>query len=186
MAAEPRTNVPGIAAILSAVSLGLVFGAATRTIPSAVLPRAPDAVLRAIPHANVGISVLAIGVIGYGWNAARHRRIRRHRTAMVTGFGLFATFLVLYLYKVALEGPTAFVGPIVIERFVYLPVLAIHVALAVVCVPLLWYVLLLGLTHPVSEIPLTRHPSLGRIAASLWLLSFALGIVVYLLLYHLY
>jgi putative membrane protein len=84
---------------------------------------------------------------------------------------------------VALVGPRAFPGPAVLEGFVYLPILAIHVLLAIVCVPLLYYVLLLALTRPIGEIPLTDHPRFGRITATLWLVSFALGVVVYALLY---
>jgi putative membrane protein len=42
---------------------------------------------------------------------------------------------------------------------------------------------LIASTHDVSELPETAHPRLGRIAAALWLISFALGIVVYAMLY---
>lgn len=186
MLGQARHRVPETAAVLSVLSLGLVFGAATRSLPVDALPRASDAVLHVIPHVNAAISLVAIVVIGYGWVAIRRHRVQRHRVAMVTGFALFATFLALYLYKVALTGPTPFDGPAVVERFVYLPVLAVHMTLAVVCVPLLWYVFLIGITHPVAEIPGTRHPRVGRVAAALWLLSFALGVVVYLLLYRLF
>jgi putative membrane protein len=58
--------------------------------------------------------------------------------------------------------------------------------LAMVSIPLVYYALLLAGTRPVNEIPATKHAKVGRVAASLWLVSFALGIVVYLLLYVLY
>jgi putative membrane protein len=89
----------------------------------------------------------------------------------------------MYLYRVALLGPSEFTGPAAVEQFVYYPVLGIHILLAVVCIPLLYYVLLLGLTRPVSELSATKHPKVGRVAASLWMTSFALGVVVYLMLY---
>jgi putative membrane protein len=69
---------------------------------------------------------------------------------------------------------------------VYLPLLAIHIGLAIVCVPLLYYVLLLALTRPVTELPETPHRKVGRVAASLWLISFTLGVVVYAQLYLIY
>lgn len=186
MRTRAADHVPELAGLLSMVSLALVFGAALGVLPGDALPRAPDAVLATIPHVNAGISVAAIAVISAGWYWIRREAVRRHRWAMVAGFVLFGAFLALYLYKVSLTGPTPFEGPDRVATFVYYPVLAIHVLLAVVCVPLLFYVLLLALTRPVSEIPLTDHPGLGRITAALWLTSFALGTVVYALLYVVY
>lgn len=186
MALSAREHVPALAGILSIISLALVFGAVLRVIPPELIPTAPRPVLDAIPHANAAISAFAIVIIGYGWRAIRQDRIDRHRLAMLTGTGLFAAFLVLYLYKVTLDGPTSFPGPEMVFRYLYLPLLAIHILLAIVCIPLLYYVLLLALTRPVHELPLTRHPRVGRIAVPLWLTSFVLGILVYLMLYHVY
>jgi putative membrane protein len=170
-------------AVLSAVSLALVFAAAMRAIPDAFLPEAPAWLLAAIPHANAVVSLLAIGTILAGVRAIRRGDVGRHRRAMLATTALFATFLVAYLYRVALKGPTPFDGPAAVESFVYLPVLAIHILLAIVCVPLVIYALLLALTHSVSELPETRHPRVGRAAAALWLVSFTLGIIVYAMLY---
>jgi putative membrane protein len=105
---------------------------------------------------------------------------------MLASLALFVAFLLLYLYRISLEGPTAFPGPESVYRLVYLPTLAVHVSLAVVCVPLLYYVALLALTHDVAELPETPHPRVGRVAATLWLVSFSLGLVVYGTLYVVY
>ena len=185
MAVRYRDHVPLLTALLTVVSLALVFGAVLGAVPESVLPHAPGAVA-VIPHLNAVISLVAILTIVVGWRAIRRGDVRRHRAAMLAAAVLFAAFLVLYLYKVVLEGPAPFPGPEVLYQYVYLPLLAIHILLAVVCIPLLYYVLLVGLTHPVAEIPRTRHPQVGRVAAALWLTSFALGVVVYLLLYVVY
>lgn len=179
-------HVPGLTAILSILSLALVFAAALQAVPDWVLPPASNGVLAVIPHVNAILSAAAIVVILRAWRAIRHGDIESHRRGMFVGVALFVAFLVLYLYKVAIEGPGDFPGPATVEQFVYLPLLAIHVLLAVVCVPLLYYVLLLAVTHSVAQLPQTRHPQVGRVAASLWLVSFLLGIVVYLLLYVVY
>lgn len=186
MELQARNHVPALTGLLTAVSLALVFGAVLGVIPASALPRAPHWFVAAIPHVNAAVSVLAIATIGSGWYSIRRGRVARHRAAMLAGLVLFATFLVLYLYRVSVEGPTAFPGPAAVRRFVYLPVLAIHMTLAVVCIPLLYYVLLLALTRPVSDLPRTNHPRVGRVAASLWLVSFTLGTVVYSMLYILY
>ncbi|MFB6104374.1 MAG: DUF420 domain-containing protein [Halobacteriaceae archaeon] len=175
-----------IAAGLATVSLALVVATATGAIPASVLPQAPPGVLDAIPHVNAALSLIAIATILYGWAAIRRGAIHRHRAAMGTAFGLFVLFLVLYLYKVAIEGPTQFPGPAVVDAYIYLPILAIHILLAIVCVPLLYYVLLLGITQPVGALGDTDHPRVGRVAAPLWVTSFVLGVVVYALLYLVY
>lgn len=181
-----RRHVPALTGVLSVVSLGLVFAAALRAIPDWLLPRAPDAVIHAIPHVNAALSVTAIGTIVLGVRAIRRGDVDRHRRFMLSTTGLFAVFLAAYLYRVAVEGPTAFSGPALVENVVYPAVLAVHILLAIVCVPLVIYVLLLALTHPVAELRETRHPQVGRVAAALWLVSFTLGTVVYLLLYVLF
>jgi len=178
-----RRHVPELSAVLSVVSLALVFAAAGQAIPAWLLPRAPEAVIDAIPHFNAVVSVSAVGTILVGVRAIRRGDVERHRQAMLTTTGLFAAFLAAYLYRVALVGTTAFPGPAAVEQFIYYPVLAIHILLAVVAVPLVIYTLLLAATHSVAELPETRHPQVGKAAASFWLISFVLGTVVYLMLY---
>jgi putative membrane protein len=181
-----RDRVPALAAGLTVVSLALVFGAVLRVIPESLLPRVSDATLALIPHVNAVVSTVAIGTIGVGVWFARRRAYRKHRAMMLTSLGLFALFLVLYLYKVVLEGAATFPGPESVYTFVYLPLLAVHILLAIVCIPLLYYVLLLAVTRPISELQGTAHRRVGRVAAALWLVSFVLGDAVYLLLYVVY
>jgi putative membrane protein len=180
-----RNHVPALTGLLSLISLGLVFGAVLGLFDG-TLPRAPMAVLDAIPTVNALVSALAVGTIATGWRAIRRGAVARHRKLMGVSLALFVTFLVLYLYRVSLLGPAPFPGPDTIYQFVYLPVLAIHISLAIVCIPLLYYVLLLALTRPIAALSETNHPRVGRVAASLWMISFALGIVVYLLSYVIY
>lgn len=177
-----RRNIREVTAVLSVVSLALVFAAARQAIPGAVLPGAPAWLLDAIPHANAVISLAAIGCIVLGVREARARRFETHRKYMLAAFGLFVAFLALYLWKVALKGPQSFPGSGLVE-LAYFAVLAIHMILAIVCIPLLYYVLLLAWTHPISELPETNHRRVAKVAAPLWLLSFVLGNVVYVLLY---
>lgn len=181
-----RNHVPVLTVVLTIVSLALVFGAVLGAIPSNVLPQAPASVFDAIPHVNALVSTIAIGTIVAGVRFIRRGDVEKHRAMMLTSLVLFVTFLVLYLYKVAVSGTAEFGGPDTVYQFVYLPTLVVHMLLAVVCIPLLYYVLLLAVTRPVAELYDTSHKRFGRIAASLWLISFVLGNVVYVLLYWLY
>lgn len=177
-----RRNLPAVTAVLTVVSLVLVFAAARQAIPGMLLPGAPTWVFEAIPHVNAAISVTAISTIALGWRAARRGQYWRHRRLMLAAFALFVGFLALYLWKVAVKGPQPFPGSGLAE-LAYLAVLGVHMLLAIVCIPLLYYVILLAWTHRISEIPGTNHRRVARIAAPLWVLSFLLGMVVYVLLY---
>lgn len=181
-----RERVLPATVALTAVSLALVFGAVGGAIPASALPRAPESLLAAIPAVNAAISTVAIGTITLGWLSIRRGAVGRHRALMLLSTALFGSFLVLYLYRIVVHGTTHFGGPGVVYRFVYLPVLAIHILLAIAAIPLVYYALLLAGTRSVSAIPATKHARIGRLAAALWLISFALGDLVYLLLYVLY
>jgi len=180
-----RERVPELTGLLTAVSLALVFGAVGGFLPSSALPRL-EPLVAAVPHLNALLSAGAIVAILVGVRAIRRGNVPRHRAAMLTATALFALFLLLYLYRVSLEGPTEFAGPAWLRQFVYLPVLTVHILLAIACIPLVYYALLLAATHSVAELPATNHPRVGRLAAVFWLVSFSLGITVYLLLHVLF
>lgn len=185
MQASARENVPELTAVLSVISLALVFSAVLGYVPETVLPRI-DPLLGVIPHLNVLISSVAIVTILLGVRAIRRRDIETHRRMMLASAGLFALFLVMYLYRLSLEGTSEFPGPDSIHQFVYLPVLAVHIVLAIVAIPLVYYVLLLAGTHSLSELSKTPHARVGRLAATLWLISFAFGITIWFMLHVLF
>lgn len=185
MQLDARDRVGELTAALTVVSLALVFGAVRGVIPPGVLPRV-DAVVAAAPHLNALLSLTALVTIAYGVRAIHRGRVRAHRRAMVATTALFLAFLGLYLYRIVLVGAKPFPGPEAVYQFVYLPVLGVHVLLAVVSIPLVYYVLLLATTRPVAAIRESPHPWVGRVAASLWSVAFALGVVVYVLLYVVY
>ncbi len=174
-----------LTALLSIVSLALVFAAALQALPAGSIPRF-EPLLTLIPHMNAVVSLLAIGTIVAGVRAIKRGNVGRHRLSMLASFSLFSIFLVLYLYRVALLGPSEFPGPDTVRTFIYLPFLAVHIGLAVLCVPFVFYALLSAGTRPVTEIYATNHARVGRIAATLWLISFSMGIGIYALLYHIY
>lgn len=171
--------------LLTVTSLALVFAVVGGLVPSALLPRARPSLVEAIPHVNAALSILALGAIAGGIRAVRTDDVPSHRRRMGLAFALFVVFLGLYLYRIAIAGTRSFPGPSVLEPL-YLLVLGVHVSLAILSLPLLYYVLLLAYGYEVSEMPATNHPRVGRVAAALWASAFALGIVVYLSLYVLF
>ncbi|MDR7421568.1 MAG: DUF420 domain-containing protein [Armatimonadota bacterium] len=168
------------------VAVYAALGVALAMRPPAVLPPAVIAALAALPTLIAIVNTLALACLIAGWRAVLARRIHRHRRFMIASAALISLFLVLYVTRVALGGTKAFPGPTAVRAFVYLPILAVHIVLSIVSVPLVVYNLLTGLRHPAGAVAATRHPSVGRYAVALWSTSLVLGIVVYLLLNVLY
>jgi len=181
-----RRHVGSLTAVLSVASIALVVAAVRGFVPNTAVPHAPQWFVEAIPTLNAVISAAAIGTIVAGVRRIRAGDVDAHRKRMVATTLLFVAFLGLYLYRLVVHGTTEFAGPDAVYTFVYLPVLVVHMGLAMVAIPLVYYALLLAGTHSVAELPDTRHAAVGRAAAGFWLVSFALGIVVYLMLYVLF
>jgi len=135
-----------------------------------------------LPHIIAVNNGITIATILAGWLFIKRRLIKLHRAFMVTSLALILNFLLLYLTRVSLGGIKSYQGPEFLHLFVYLPLLFIHLALAVVSLPLVIYVFLIGITSNFNEIPKTKHPKVGRVAVILWLLSLTTGIFVYFML----
>ncbi|MDR7486217.1 MAG: DUF420 domain-containing protein [Armatimonadota bacterium] len=180
MATHSATVVLATAAITLA-AYGLLGYVLLRRPPAEVAP-AVRQMLAALPTLIAVVNAAALACLLAGWKAVRTGRIPAHRRYMLAAVGLISAFLVLYVTRVALGGIKAFPGPPEVRRYVYLPALAVHVALSIVTVPPVVFNVLTGLTRPAVEVPATAHPRVGRIAVSLWSISLALGILVYLML----
>jgi putative membrane protein len=105
---------------------------------------------------------------------------------MLTAFGLILLFLVVYLLKVGGGFEREIVGAPTGIYEAYLAMLAIHILLSILAVPVVLYAIVLGVTHSFAELKGTNKARIGRIAAGAWILSLTLGIITYLLLNHVY
>lgn len=174
------------ATIAISIALYGVLGAALAAQRPAALPPVLAALVRAAPVLIALINTAALVSLLLGWRAIRGGDVRRHRRSMLLAGGLIAAFLALYVTRVTLGGVKAFPGPAGVRTFVYLPVLAVHVVLSIVSVPLVVHNLLTGLTRSRRDPVFAWHRRTGRLAVVLWSVSLALGIGVYLLLNVLY
>ena len=68
------------------------------------------------PHLNAAVVAVATVTVVAGVRAIRRGDVTRHRRLMLTSFALFLLFLVVYLYRVTLEGPASFSGPTAVYR----------------------------------------------------------------------
>ncbi|MFC7080729.1 DUF420 domain-containing protein [Halorussus caseinilyticus] len=178
-----KDNPRAASAVLSVLGYVLVLGTFAGLLP--VYPELERATVDLLSHAIAVVNTVALTALLAGWRWIRRGEVRKHRAAMLTAFSLIIVFLALYLVKVGGGGEKAIAvtGPV---YYAYLVMLAIHILLSVVAVPVVVYAVVLGLTHTPSELRETAHARVGRWAAGAWALSLALGIVTYLMLNHVY
>lgn len=110
-------------------------------------------------------------------------RIRRgdregHRRGMLAAFSASCVFLVFYLTRIVLFGDHHFTGTGAV-RIAYLVLLASHVLMAMLVVPLTLRTLYLGVRGRFEE-----HRPWARRAYPVWLYVSITGVMVYAMLYH--
>ncbi len=129
---------------------------------------------------NAVLNSLAAVLLIAGWTMIRRGHTKAHRGAMVAAFAVSAVFLVSYLTYHALEGSRPFLGTGLV-RPVYYAILLTHVVLAA-AVP----VMALRMFFLAWKGRWESHRRLGRITLPIWLYVSVTGVVIYLMLYHLF
>lgn len=129
---------------------------------------------------NAVLNAIAAVLLVVGWVAIRGGRTKAHRAAMVAAFSVSAIFLVSYLTYHALEGSRPFQGTGIV-RPVYFTILISHVVLAA-AVP----VLAVRMFFLAWKGRFDAHRRLGRVTLPIWLYVSVTGVVIYLMLYHLF
>lgn len=135
-----------------------------------------------ISHAglNATLNAVSASLLSAGYFCVRTGRILAHKTCMILAFTSSTVFLVSYVIYHARVGSVRFQGQGWI-RPVYFTLLGTHTILAVVIVPLV----ILTLSRALRE-QFDRHRRIARWTLPLWLYVSVTGVVVYVLLYHVY
>lgn len=186
-----RTHPTRVTAIVSAIGYAVVIGSFTDIIAVPQLERGTVLLFGDLIAVINSVALLALLA---GWRFIKYGEVRKHKAAMLTSFGLILLFLVLYVWKQAGGFTKEFAvsqGQFLAEyatliTYAYFGMLAIHILLSIVAVPVVIYAIVLGLTHTPEELAETGHPRVGRVAVAVWSVSLALGILTYYLLNHLY
>lgn len=178
-----KANPRLVTAVLSLIGYVLVVGTFEGFIP--FFPDLTSETVILLGDAISVVNAAALVSIIAGVRYVRRGEIAKHRVAMLTAFVLIVLFLVLYLLKVG----GGFEKAIRAEGIVwgaYIVMLAIHIVLSAVSVPVVLHAVVLGLTHTPAELRETSHARVGRIAVAAWSLSLFLGLVTYVMLNHVY
>jgi len=171
-----RRHPRALAAVLTVVGYVVVVG--TLYGDAGIYPEISESTVDLLAHAIAVVNAATVVCIAAGVYWIRHDEVERHRKAMLTAFTLILVFLVMYLLKTGGGGRKEILAGAPL-RGLYLGSLGIHILLSVIAVPFVLYAITLGLTHTPSELRETAHATVGRIAASVWLVSLVLGLLAY-------
>ena len=129
-----------------------------------------------LPALNALLNGLSAVALLIGYTFIRARRIPAHRAAMMTAFAFSTLFLVSYILHHALHGDVRYPAHAAL-RSVYLPLLASHIILAVVALPLILVTFFFSLT---GRIP--QHRKVARWTFPLWLYVSITGVITWAML----
>lgn len=129
-----------------------------------------------LPVLNALLNGLCAVTLCVGFYFIRRRNIVAHRTSMILAFAFSSAFLVSYVTNHALHGDTIFAGHGVV-RTLYLSILASHIILSIVALPMVLTTFFFSLTGRFAI-----HRRIARITLPIWLYVSITGVVVFLFL----
>jgi putative membrane protein len=129
-----------------------------------------------LPALNALLNGLSAIALVIGFRFIRLREIAKHRASMMTAFLFSSIFLVSYILNHALHGDTHYPGHSTI-RTVYLLILASHVVLSIVALPMVLTTFFFSLSGRFRQ-----HRALARYTFPIWLYVSVTGVVVYAML----
>jgi putative membrane protein len=129
-----------------------------------------------LPALNALLNGLSATALLIGFTFIRARRIGAHRASMITAFVFSTLFLVGYILHHALHGDVRYPAHAEFRTF-YLCLLASHIVLAVVALPLVLVTFFFSLS---GRFP--QHRKVARWTFPLWLYVSVTGVITYVML----
>jgi len=133
-----------------------------------------------LPHLNACLNGTSAVLLFSGYIFIRARKVAAHRACQVSALVVSLLFLASYLTYHYYHGATRFQGT-GLARPIYFTILISHTILAVVIVPLVIVTFYRALRSDFA-----RHLRIARVTLPLWLYVSITGVIVYLMLYHIY
>jgi putative membrane protein len=129
-----------------------------------------------LPALNALLNGMCAIALCVGLYFIKHDNWKAHRTSMLSAFAFSSAFLISYIANHALHGDTIFPGHGAV-RTVYLSILASHVILSIVALPMVLTTLFFALT---GRFPM--HRRIARVTFPIWLYVSVTGVVVFVFL----
>src|ERR1044072_7310635 len=133
-----------------------------------------------LPHLNATLNASSFLLLTSGYFFIRRGRVLAHKRCQLSALTASVLFLVSYIVYHQHHGATRFLGQ-GIARPIYFTILTTHTVLAVVIVPFVIITLRRALRGN-----FLRHRAIARWTLPVWLYVSVTGVIVYLMLYHLY
>jgi uncharacterized membrane protein YozB (DUF420 family) len=133
-----------------------------------------------LPAVNATLNGTCAVLLIVGRTLIAQKRVAAHRKVMISAVVTSAVFLVCYLVYHAQVGSVRFQGQGWV-RPVYFTILLTHTVLAATIVPMVLVTLARGLRGNFE-----RHRAIARWTYPVWLYVSVTGVVIYVMLYHLY
>lgn len=133
-----------------------------------------------LPTINACLNTLSAIFLTLGFIHIKAGRREAHRNMMVAALTTSALFLVCYLVYHYFAKATIFTEPLWFRPY-YLGLLASHVILAIVIVPLV----IISVVHAAKG-RFEKHKKVARWTWPLWMYVSVTGVLVYLILYHIF
>jgi putative membrane protein len=133
-----------------------------------------------LPHLNACLNGTSAVLLFAGYLFIRSGKVAAHRACQISALVVSILFLTSYLTYHYYHGATRFQGT-GLARPIYFTILTSHTILAVVIVPLI-----IVTFYRAFRLDFARHRKIARITLPLWLYVSITGVVVYLMLYHIY
>jgi putative membrane protein len=129
-----------------------------------------------LPALNAILNGLCAITLCVGFYFIKHHNIAAHRTSMLVAFAFSSAFLVSYIVNHTLHGDTVFPGHGDV-RTLYLSILASHVVLSIVALPMVLTTFFFSLTGRFAI-----HRRIARWTFPIWLYVSITGVVVFVFL----
>jgi putative membrane protein len=130
-----------------------------------------------LPALNASLNGLSALALVNGLIFVRSGQVAKHRAAMMTALAFSSIFLVSYIINHAVHGDTHYPGHGVL-RTIYLSILASHVLLSVVALPMVLITFFFSLSGRFRQ-----HRAIARYTFPIWLYVSVTGVVVYAMLH---
>ena len=133
-----------------------------------------------LPHVNAALNATSTVLLLIGYAMIRSGRRDKHRAFMIAAIAVSALFLASYLTYHFTAPIFQFRGTGAIVP-VYYTILITHVVLAALVTPAVLYIAYQALKERFD-----RHKKWARVVFPVWLYVTTTGVVIYLMLYHIY
>ena len=129
-----------------------------------------------LPLVNATLNSITTVLLVVGYTLIKQKRVKQHKTVMLTAFGTSSMFLASYIiYHWFKSGPKRYAGD---WTSLYYTILITHIILAAIIIPLALVTLYRGWNNQVA-----KHRKIAKITFPIWLYVSVTGVMIYLMLY---